>query len=283
MRIHSNVKNQKEMRNNIVYLLLAYLLLTASVSGFAASLTADADSAYNSKDYAKAVELYTEVVETEGSNPQLLYNLGNAYYQSGDYGRAMLNYERARRLDPSLKELNANISYLKSRVEDSNKAEQKGRRLKVTPDEPSFFQSVRTAVAVDISGNVWAVWGAVMFVLAVGCAAVYIFTRNVIARKIGFFGGGIALLLSIVFVFFAFMGARAYHSSGEGVLLPLKTVLQTEAGKAGNDEKGAVLTKGTIVQILSEENDADGTVRWYKVRLNSDYIGWVPAESLEAI
>lgn len=283
MRNHSNVKNQKEMKNNIIYLLLALLVSVFPAGGFAATLIEEGDSAYNSKDYAKAVEIYTKVLETEGSNAQLLFNLGNAYCQTGDYGRAMVSYERARRQDPSIKELNANIKYLQSRIEDSNKAEQKGKRLKVTPDEPSFFQSVRTAVAVDISGNVWAVCGAVMFVLAVGCVALYIFTRNVIARKIGFFGGGVALLLSIVFVFFAFMGARAYHSAGEGVLLPLKTTLRTEAGKSGSEEQGRVLTKGTIVQILTEENDADGIVRWYKVRLNSDYIGWVPAESLETI
>lgn len=80
--------------------------------------------------------------------------------------------------------------------------------------------------------------------------------------------------VSIVLLLFAFMGARAYHNESEGVLMAFKTTLQTEPGKESEQGKGQVLTKGTVVQVLSEEVDAEGNVTWYKVRLNSDYIGW---------
>ncbi|MDE5880189.1 MAG: SH3 domain-containing protein, partial [Muribaculaceae bacterium] len=52
---------------------------------------------------------------------------------------------------------------------------------------------------------------------------------------------------------------------------------ENESGKDG------VLTKGTEVRIVSEETDAEGNVTWYKVRLNSDYIGWVAADDLELL
>ena len=65
--------------------------------------------------------------------------------------------------------------------------------------------------------------------------------------------------------------------------MAFKTILLTEPGKDADLEKGQVLTKGTVVQILSEEVDAEGTVTWYKIRLNSDYIGWGSASDLQRI
>lgn len=256
-------------------------LLLPSV-GTARNVVAEADSAYNSKDYARAIELYESVADTVGVSVPLLFNMGNAYYQEGNYGRAMLCYLRAKRLDPGQPELNSNLRYLRSRIEDSNKAEQKGKRLKVTLDEPSFFQSVHSAIAVETSSNLWAVWGVICFLLFIGGATLYIFTRSVLLRKIGFFGGIVTLACTVIFVSFAISGARAVASKDEGVITAYKVPLLTEPGQESTGKEG-VLTKGTEVRIVSEETDAEGNVTWYKVRLNSDYLGWVSAEDLEVI
>lgn len=274
------MKNLMKNKINLLLLLMAMLL---PASAFGNDVIAAADSAYTSKEYDRAITLYRAAMDSMGYSAPLLFNLGNAYYQNSDYGRAMVCYLHARRLDPRNSEINVNINYLRSRVEDANKAEQKGKRLKVTVDEPSFFQSVHSAVAKDVSSNVWAVWGAVCFVLFVGCTALYIFTRGVMLRKVGFFGGMILLLLSIVFEMFAFMGARAFNSRGDGVVTAFKTTLLTEPGKDAENERGGVLTKGTEVKIVSEETDAEGNVTWYKVRLNSDYIGWLKADQIEIV
>lgn len=267
----------------ISFAITLFLLIIAPVRVSALATTAEADSAYASKDYKRAIMLYSEIADTAGVSAPLLYNLGNAYYQEGDYGHAMLNYLRARRINPDLKELNSNLRYLRSRIEDSNKAEQKGRRLKVTPDESSFFQSVHKTIAIDTSSDVWAVWGAVCFILFIGGAALYIFTRSVLARKVGFFGGILALGCSAIFVMFAIFGARMVSSKESGVITAFKVTLLTEPGKNDSSGKEEVLSKGTEVRIVSEEIDAEGEVTWYKVRLNSDYIGWVSASDLEII
>lgn len=276
------MRNCRIMKYIVASLLIALTtLLPAEAS--AQTTLADADSAYTAKEYSKAIELYGIVADTEGVSAPLLFNWGNAYYQEGDYGKAMLCYLRAKRIDPSQKELNANLRYLRSRIEDSNKAEQKGKRLKVTLDEPSFFQNVHTAIAIETASNLWAVWAAVCFILFIGGAALYIFTRSVIARKIGFFGGIITLMCSVIFVAFAISGARAISSKETGVITAFKVNLLTEPGKESESGKDGVLTKGTEVRIVSEETDAEGNVTWYKVRLNSDYIGWVSADDLELV
>lgn len=265
-----------------IYSILLILFFSTTCLG-ASNHVGRADSAYNAGNFKEAIQLYNSIVDENGTSAPLLFNLGNAYFQEGDYGNAMLCWQRARRLDPSNAEVNSNINYLQNRVEDANKAEMKGKRLKVTPDEPSFFQSVHSAIASDVSSNRWAVIAAVMFVLFVITAALYIFSRNVIARKIGFFGGLCFILCSLVFLVFSFMGAKEINSKDEGVVVAFKVTLLTEPGKDADANKGGVLTKGTRVHVLSEEVDAEGKVTWYKVRLNSDYIGWVAASDMELI
>lgn len=269
------------MKSKIIAIVFAICLFSQGAG--AQGILAEADSAYAAGKYESAVELYQRVAEEEGTSAALLYNLGNACFQTGDYGNAMLSWLRARRLAPGDETIQANINYLQSRVEDANKAEQKGKRYKVVPDEPSFFQSVKGALADDISSDTWAVWAAVAFIVFVAAVALYIFSRTVILRKTGFFGGMVSLLFSLVFVIFAFMSANAADSHDTGVVTAFKVTLLTEPGKDADANKGGVLTKGTVVQILSEEVDAEGKTTWYKVRMNTDYIGWVAASDMAVV
>ena len=55
---------------------------------------------YRNGDYAQAAELYEQSGEQDGTSAAYFYNLGNAYYKSGIYSRAILNYERSLLLDP---------------------------------------------------------------------------------------------------------------------------------------------------------------------------------------
>lgn len=244
-----------------------------------------ADSAYMAKDYLKAIEIYSQIEKNEGISPALLYNLGNAYLNASDYGRAMLCYERAYRLDPSDAQIRQNLLYLKSKIEDSNRAEQKGRRVSVQEDEPTFFQSVHKAIAVEIYSDRWAVWGVVSFFLFLTCAGVYMFTKKVVLRKIGFFGGFILIGITVICIIFGCIGASEFKSAEHGVIIAYKTVLKNEPTETVSDtqNEGNVLTRGTKVRVISEETDASGNILWYKIRLNSDYIGWVSADDIELI
>lgn len=243
-----------------------------------------ADSAYNQGRYLEAAQIYQEVAESHGVSAALLYNMGNAFLQDGDFGNAMLCYQKAKKLDPGNKKINTNLNYLAGKIEDANKAEQKGKRKKVTEDTPNFFQSVHTAVAQDTSSNTWAIWAAGSFLLFSGCVCLYLFNTNVLMRKTGFFGGIILLGISMVCLVCGYMGAAETRNHDYGIIMAFKSELYTEPGQSpsSNNIEG-VLTRGTKVRIISEETDAEGTVTWVKVRLNSDYIGWVPSKDVEII
>lgn len=270
----------KDFKYHIVLIILFF----TNFAGFSIPTVSEADSAYNSGNFAEAIILYNQIAEEQGVSAPLLFNLGNAYLQQDEYGDAMLCYQRAKKLDPSNSRINTNIAYLTGKIEDANKAEQKGKRKKVTEDNPNFFQNIHTSVAENTSSNTWAGWAAAMFLLFSGCVALYLFTSNVLTRKTGFFGGFIFLGISMICLVCAYSAANAAQSRDYGIILGYKVTLQTEPGTTGSPEKNeGVLTRGTKIRLVSEETDAEGKVSWYKVRLNSDYMGWVEAKDVEVI
>lgn len=264
--------------------IILWLFMSVVMPTFGSSEVQKADSAYLEGDYTKAIDLYNEIASSQGVSAPLLFNLGNAYMKNDDYGQAMLAYLRAKRLDPSNSQITGNLSYLKEKVEDANKAEQRGKKKKVTEDTPNFFQTIHSRIAEDHSSNSWAGWAAAFFIIFAGCGALYLFTSNVLVRKFGFFGGFIFLGLSIIFIVCAYSAANAATEREYGVVVAYKVPLLTEPNESdGKEKEEDIVTRGTRMRIISEEVDAEGVVTWYKVRLNSDYIGWLKAEDLEII
>ena len=264
------------------WIFVSIFLLNTKI--FASPSVAEADSAYLAGNYATAAEIYGEIAEQQGVSAPLLFNMGNAFLQNRDYGNAMLCYQRAKKLDPGNKKINTNLTYLTGKIEDANKAEQKGKRKKVTEDTPNFFQSVHASVAQNTSSNTWATWAAATFLVFSGCVCLYLFNSNVLMRKTGFFGGIILLGISMICLVCAYMGAAETRTQEYGVVLTYKAELLTEPNlKTDKENNEGILTRGTKIRIISEETDAEGNVSWYKVRLNSDYIGWVEAKDIAVI
>ena len=266
------------MKSFIKFFIFALFALVPHAAS--AADVAAADSAYAKGNYAEAVKLYSAVAESEGISSELLYNLGNAYAKSGDYGHAMVNYLRALRLDPSNSGAADNISYIESKVADSNRTELKGKKLSIEPEGQTFFSAVKGFICRDHLADTWSVWAVVLFLLFVGCLVAYIFTHNVLSRKIGFFGGIVFFGFSVVAIVFSFMAAS--YTSNEGVVTGAKVRLRSEASVTSK-ENAVALTRGTRLWVLdSFPADADHP-QWYKVRLNSDFIGWIESSDFETV
>lgn len=261
--------------------LIFYTLL--SFSAFAGvSPAAMADSLYMQGEYAKAAEAYSAIAQVDGDSPELLFNLANSYAQIGDLGSAILYYSRANRLAPTNKEIKNNLNYFASKVEDSNRAELRGKKTSVAPDHSTFFQSVNRFICAEFPRNMWAYIAVVSFLLLIAQIAIYLFCSDVRLRKFGFFGGIGSFFVSLICVIFSFMSASYYDSGDKAVLMAYKTELLLEPS---SDSKAAsnLLCQGTRLDIIAEETDIEGRPTWYKVRLNSDFEGWVRASDIAII
>jgi hypothetical protein len=97
-------------------ILLTILLLSATTvlaGNVEDNLFGEANEAYSRGDYAQAISKYQQITETAGYSPSVLYNLANSLAQSGETGRAILNYERALRLAPSDSDISGNLQLVK--------------------------------------------------------------------------------------------------------------------------------------------------------------------------
>lgn len=246
------------------------------------SPVAMADTLYMQGEYSKAAEAYLAIAQVDGDSPELLFNIANSYAQIGDLGKAVLYYSRANRLAPTNKEIRNNLEYFLSKVEDSNRAELRGKKTSVAPDHATFFQSVNRFICADFPRNMWAYIAVIAFLVLISQIAVYLFCSDVRLRKFGFFGGIGSFFICIFCVVFAFMSASYYDSHDRAVLMAYKTELLIEPS---SDAKPAsnLLCQGTCFEIVAEETDVEGVPTWYKVRLNSDIEGWLRASDITII
>lgn len=257
------------------------LVLMAIIwSGSVAYSARTATEAYDAGDYATAIRLWEQERDSSGVSAALFYNLGNAYSKMGDRGGAVLNYEKALRMAPSNKQARANLRYTDNMVQIANETLTDGKNMDPTPADPGFFDNIGNMVS-RLASDTWAVWAVVMFLCAMGCCAAYLFMPNVSVRKLGFFGGGVLLLLSSSCVWGAVISKRHALSKDTCVLMADEAVLMLGPGEASKTV-GTPLSAGTRLKVMGTDKDSDGD-EWVQVYLNAEYSGWLPASDVAVV
>jgi tetratricopeptide (TPR) repeat protein len=102
---------------------LTFVLLAAVMFSFMAR-AADAGSAFEQANAAfasgnnrAALVQYEAILAHEGSSAPVLFNLGNAWYRVGQFGEAILNYERAQVLAPRDISITANLRLAREKAD----------------------------------------------------------------------------------------------------------------------------------------------------------------------
>jgi hypothetical protein len=237
----------------------ALLLFGAANSIASAQATAQfarANQEYASGDFNAAVSDYEELVRAGQDTPNLFYNLGNAYFRKKDFGRSILNYERALALDPHHPEAGANMRI----------ARDEARALELSPTKMQRWLTLATA-------NQYAIAAAITFWVCVFCVVALIFNDRMR-------GGLIALsILSLSIFAITVFAAWELSSAKNGAGLAIVTAASADARLATADNANRVLTlpAGSEIQILSQRGD------WIYAALPNDLRGWIVAKSAEQV
>jgi tetratricopeptide (TPR) repeat protein len=98
------------------------LLLAATAPGCRAGSADEfkaANALYDAGKFSEAITAYEQI---QPKTANLFFNLGNANFRAGQVGRAVLNYERARRLEPRDPDILANLKFAEQKlgVDDVN-------------------------------------------------------------------------------------------------------------------------------------------------------------------
>lgn len=256
-------------------ILLFGLVLTLHVSVAASPLTDQAAAAYNKDDYAAAAELYLKAARVEGVSTNLYYNIGNCHYRQGHIGEAILYYEKALKVDPANNDAKENLEFVKGKA-----------NIKDEASEPYFIEKVGNLVYVH-SSNAWATTAVALFLAFVALLLAYLFFDNVLLRKIGFFGGGMALLLCLCSLAITFVTkSNTINNKYAVVIVPSSTLSTSPRAPKDKTEEAFLLREGYKVQLLdSLLTSKNGQVveGWYEVTTADEHRAWIKYADVKQI
>ncbi len=232
---------------------LLILLLLMTPSGWAQSdleLYQSANEAYLKGAYSKAADGYRQYLESHGPSGVVYYNLGNAYYQLEDWGRARVAFEKARRLRPRDSDLEYNLALLATELKDQQ------------PQEPTLPR-----LALSFTRNELALAGALGYWLACGLGLAY--TRQ---KREPLAWGAIFAALFMVGCFSLLAVRELGAVSRQAVVIP--SMVQVKNGPGRDFTNSLQLHTGTQVEVLREKGD------WLEVLALARVQGWVRREEL---
>jgi tetratricopeptide (TPR) repeat protein len=213
-----------------------------------------ANDEYAKGQFQDAIRDYETLVHSQQWSAPLFYNLGNAYFRRNDFGRAILNYERALALDPHHPEAATNLSLARdeARALELQKSRSDTLLRFVTPDQMTIAAVI-------------ALW------IAIFSMAILLFRRRRSAVPVPV--AVVALAVA------AFSALAVYYMEGSRNALAIITAPEVEARLATADNAGSVLhlPSGSEILILSERGD------WLYALLPNNLHGWVPTDSAASV
>jgi tetratricopeptide (TPR) repeat protein len=215
-----------------------------------------ANQEYAQGHFTEAISGYEALVRAGQWSANLFYDLGNAYFRVGDFGRAVLNYERARALEPHHPEATANLQI----------ARDEAHALELQQSWPERYLQFASI-------NQYCIAAAIAFWFAVFAIVMLIFARRRSA----------ALIATSIFCLL--VGAAAIYAvytlerGANGSALAIITGKDVQARLATADTANSVLAlpSGSEVKILSTRGD------WIYAALPNTLRGWIPAKNAEQV
>jgi tetratricopeptide (TPR) repeat protein len=217
---------------------------------------AKANQDYSEGHFQEAVDGYQNLVSAGQRNANLFYNLGNAWFRLGNFGEAILNYERTLALDPHHPEAAANLLLVRD--------EARALELKRAWLDRYVEAGTSTQYSIAVSIAFWFV---------VFCAARLFFSRRRSAALVSLIILSIAVFAGAVFALYSLETGR------KGRALAIVTGKKIEARLATADNANSVLAlpPGSEIKVLSQRGD------WLYAALPNDLRGWIPANGAQLV
>ena len=254
-------KSNKAKASGFSFVLMILMLMPLSANAITKQ---NADDEYAKGNYQQAIKDYQEILKT-GVSSEIYYNLGNAYYRTDNITQALLAYERALQLSPGDNDIRFNLQYARSKTID-----------KITPETEMFFVTWYNSLVNFTSVDRWANTAIVSIVMALLLILVFLFAPQMWARKSGFYGSAVFLLLFAFANLFAFQQKHELEiKQGAIVIAPTVNVKKTPA-VSGTDV--FVIHEGTRVDITDR-----GMKQWRGVKLADGREGWLKTSQIEEI
>jgi len=267
--IDSGMKKKPMPKGTMAVIAALLMMLPFSAKAEAAdyvdSLWAAGTKAYTEGVWDEALSAWHAIDEAGLQSAELYYNIGNAWYKSESYAKAILYYERALKLDPSYTDAKYNLDVAKAFVQDD-----------IEPVPEFVLKTWWRKLCYATDSTVWAVVCLILFALTLAMVLLFLLGTSSAMKKTGFFTGIAVLLLTLVALNFSLVQKRDYFKADKAIVMrPVAPVKSSPSQDTSADL--FVLHEGTKVTIL--DNVAD----WTNIQLADGRQGWLRTEYMEII
>ncbi len=228
------------------------------------SLIKTGNESYAKGLYYYAIDVYEQVVDSGYEAPELYYNLGNAYYKVNNIPMAILNYERAKILDPYDDDIKHNLALANAHVID---------KIDIIPE---FFMKNRVRNIVNIaSSDKWAIISISTFILFLLLFLIYLFSARVGIKKISFWCAILILFISVSSFYSALKRKQFLTLKNAAIIISPTVTAKSSPAESGVDL--FIIHEGTKV-IIEDSIDV-----WNRIRIGDGTKGWIKKEDRELI
>ncbi len=222
-------------------------------SGRAADKTTrfiDAVNKYQAGEFAAAARSFEAIAESGIRNGHLFYNIGNAWFKAKDTGRAILWYERAKRLIPRDPDLNYNLEYARTLLKDK-------QENRVSLDDVFFFwQGLVPLQWLQLA----AIACSCLFALVAG---IRMFRSGPLLTGMRNFLAGLAVLLTVA------AALQYYRETTVSRAVIVKETVAVTSGTSASATRLFDLHAGTKVRVQDKNRG------YLKIMFTPDKVGWV--------
>jgi tetratricopeptide (TPR) repeat protein len=248
----------------LIFTIACFFSLSLNASDKADSLFTLGNEYYQSGDYEKAIATYLKVDSIGLYSPELYFNLGNAYFRSNKLGKARIYLERAALANPSDEDYIANLDYLKSMLTD---------KFNEVPE--LFLKTWLRDLVNFMNTDGWLKLSLIFFLICLSGVVLYLFFYNAVLRKAGFFGGILFLLLSIVALLFSIKQNQRQFHTHHAIIMEGSQSVRSAPRESGKDL--FLLHEGSKVKLEKEVDE------WVEIRVSDGRKGWIPIKAVEEI
>ena len=224
-----------------------------------------ANGLYERGSFVEAAQIYQQLVDEGHGNSTLFYNLGNAYYKSGDLGRAILNYLRAGRLAPRDPEIQDNLRIARDETVD----------LLETDYESALAGSIELP-ELRLALDELALAALGLWILLTLMLLVLLLARRISFRR---WIGYVSILVAFLSLLgTASLGSRLYSEAEDQRVVVVAESVEVVGGPGLQYEAQFTLHSGAEAGLIEMRG------AWTRLQLAGGQLqGWVPADAVELV
>jgi tetratricopeptide (TPR) repeat protein len=226
-----------------------------------------ANQLYEAGQFAQAGQAYQQLADQGIADSALFYNLGNAYFKQGDYGRAVLNYRRAQRLAPRDADIQVNLALARSQTVDQFEVTDNGGLLTQVGDAVGGMFTLNELAMAALGA-----WSLLVLLLILFSTA-----RKGSGWRKGLQYALVATTLVLAVSILA-LGSFLYvnDSRTEGVIVAAEADVTSGPGSQYVTE--FTLHSGAEVRLVEKRTN------WVRLAVpGGELEGWLPASAVEAV